>query len=236
MEGEGKMNAKDFFKQFKNAVKEKNVVEKGRLKKFPDVSGNFDEIYKTNEPAFTELINKDIIDGVIANCDVDEALLKEKKCLREYSKLVAQHEYFRIDSIGYQHKFWMIDSDDSKNYGLNRHFWDLKIAVEHENSKKDWMDEVIKLIHVRCPLKVVIAYNYCDHRDYIKNDNLCDLNKLNYIAKWMVKVNAFDKNAREEYLVIIGNGAGLEQKSYSEFDYRGYIFDYATDEFIQLDK
>ena len=177
MEGEEKMNAKDFFKQFKNAVKEKNVVEKGRLKKFPDVSGNFDEIYKTNEPAFTELINKDIIDGIIANCDVDEALLKEKKCLGEYNKLVAQHEYFRIDSIGYQHKFWMIDSDDSKNYGLNRHFWDLKIAVEHENSKKDWMDEVIKLIHVRCPLKVVIAYNYCDHRDYIKNDNLSDLNK-----------------------------------------------------------
>lgn len=49
-------------------------------------------------------------------------------------------------------------------------------------------------------------------------------------------MNAFDKNAREEYLVIIGNGVGLEQKSYSEFDYRGYIFDYATDEFIQLNK
>ena len=29
MEGEEKMNAKDFFMHFKNAVKEKNVVEKG---------------------------------------------------------------------------------------------------------------------------------------------------------------------------------------------------------------
>lgn len=230
------INAKDFYSKFKAVVKEDNIVNEDVLKGFSIDCNNvkYIDIYKEKEAVFTELINKHIIHGIIADCDVDESLLKEKNIRDDYRKLVAQHEYFRIDSIGYQHKYWMIDSEDSKKHGLNRHFWDLKIAVEHENSKKDWMDEVVKLIHVRCPLKVVVAYNFCDHREYRENDDLCDLNKLNYIAEWMVKVDAFDKNAGEEYLVIIGNGAGLKQKEYSEFDYRGYVFDYLTEKFVQL--
>ena len=56
------------------------------------------------------------------------------------------------------------------------------------------MDEVIKLLHIRCPLKVVIAYNYCDVRDNSKND---DRHKLIFVAKY---------------------------RFYTKFDYRGYKY------------
>lgn len=62
---------------------------------------------------------------------------------------------------------------------LSAHLWDLELAVEHENSKQDWTDEVIKLIHVKCPLKVVISYNYCDERETTERK------KLDFIANWM---------------------------------------------------
>lgn len=44
----------------------------------------FLEIYKTDEPAFTELVNKTLIKTIIEN-----------------SGLTAQHEYFRIDTVGW---------------------------------------------------------------------------------------------------------------------------------------
>ena len=41
---------------------------------------------------------------------------------------------------------------------LRKHFWDLKAAAEHENDSKDRMDEVIKLAHICCLLRVVIGH------------------------------------------------------------------------------
>ena len=69
----------------------------------------------------------------------------------ENAGLTAQHEYFRIDTVGWNGRYKCLDEKESKQIGLNRHHWDLKIAVEHENNKADWLDELIKLIHIRCP-------------------------------------------------------------------------------------
>ena len=145
------------------------------------------EIYRNHEKAYTKLVNKRIIHEII-----------EKAVDEHGTPLVPQHEYFRIDNIGYKHNYYKITEAERDDVGLWRHLWDLKIAVEHENSKKDWMDEVVKLIHIRCPLKIVIAYNNCDMRE----DG--DIQKLDFIAKWMPEVAAFDKNAKEEFLIIIG--------------------------------
>lgn len=62
-------------------------------------------------------------------------------------------------------------------------------------------------------------YN-CDMRD----DG--DIKKLDFIAKWLPEVEAFDKNAKEEFLIIIGNGAPKHKANptYTKFDYRGYLY------------
>lgn len=199
------MNANEFLTQLKDRTKETNIWEKDEKKR------SFLEIYKTDEPAYTELINKNIIHKIVADAGLEP-----------------QHEYFRIDVIGWEGRYKEITEEDAKAVMLNRHFWDLKIAIEHENSKWDWMDEVVKLVHIRCPLKVIIAYNYCDMRGQE------ELDKLNFISTWMQKVEAFDSVRKEEYLIIIGNGAAKNDKSvqYDKFDYRGYLFDYSSGCFL----
>lgn len=112
---------------------------------------------------------------------------------------------------------------------LSAHLWDLELAVEHENSKHDWTDEVIKLIHVKCPLKVAISYNYCDERD------TSEWEKLNFIANGMQEVKAFAKGSDEEYLLIFGNCFAPKTKTdYNTFDYRGYLYNRQTRRFDRI--
>jgi hypothetical protein len=139
----------------------------------------------------------------------------------------SQNEYFRIDATGWQGKYEMVEKL-AEAVKMNAHLWDLKIAVEHENNPKDWTDELVKLVHIRCPLKVVIGYNYSDKRDE-------DEKKLDYASICMNMTSAFDNNGKEEYLVILGNCHPKEKgKSYEEFDYRGYLYSYADKKFAEL--
>lgn len=143
--------------------------------------------------------------------------------------LKPQNEYYRIDAIG-----WKEHGDDAKQEAadveLNWHQWDLEIAVEHENNHLDWTDELTKLVHIRCPLKVIIGYNYWDCRDEFEDK------KLAYAAKWMKQIKAFDPAAKEEYLIILGNTYAKNGKRKSEdFDYRGYVYDYESEAFIRLE-
>ena len=178
------MNAKEFYEKFIAAMREENIATNEQIKKHLDQVGwTYKKIYRECESAFTELVNKGIVDRIIESED----------------GLIPQHEYLRIDSIGYKHRYTEISEEEAREVGLNRHFWELAIAVEHENSKHDWMDEVIKLLHVRCPLKVVISYNYCDCREEM------EINKLGFIAKYMKKWLENYPNDKEEYLILIGN-------------------------------
>ena len=108
-----------------------------------------------------ELVNKYIVHKII-----------------EDAGMTAQHEYFRIDTVGWITRYQEMEQE-AHELELSAHLWDLEIAVEHENSEQDWTDEVIKLIHVKCPLKVVISYNYCDERD------ATEWEKLDFIANYL---------------------------------------------------
>ena len=216
------LNAKEFYKEFLLNTKEDTLLVNAANLGIEDTTlenKTYMDIYRNHEKAYTKLVNKRIIHEIIENA-VDE----------EGTPLVPQHEYFRIDNIGYKHKYYKITEEERDDIGLWRHLWDLKIAVEHENSKKDWMDEVVKLIHIRCPLKVVVAYNNCDMRD----DG--DIKKLDFIAKWVPEVDAFDKNAKEEFLIIIGNGAPKHKANpnYTKFDYRGYLYNASLGKFERI--
>ena len=175
------------------------------------------ETYKGNLEQYTSCI-MDVINSII-----------NRTCK-------AQNEYFRIDAVGWTTSSEEYEEDGNK-VGLNAHVWDLKIAVEHENSVKDWTDEVIKLLHVRCPLKVVIGYNHYDIR-YDEDDNESDNRKLEFVAKCMKKVKAFEDQSKEDYLIIIGNAKGKKKhdSAYTEFGYRGYYYDYQRGCFIDINE
>lgn len=174
-------------------------------------TATFLDLYRNNELAYTELVNKYIVHKIIKDAG-----------------MTAQHEYFRIDTVGWVTRYQEME-DEAHKLDLSAHLWDLKIAVEHENSKHDWTDEVIKLIHVKCPLKVVISYNYCDERD------TTEWEKLNFIAHWMQEVKAFAKGGDEEYLLIFGNCFNPKTKAdYDTFDYRGYLYNRQTQRFDRI--
>ena len=197
------LDAMEFYRSFKESVVENRIHKDGKT---------FFDIYR-HDSAFTDLVNKKLIHEIVRN-----------------SGLTVQHEYFRIDTVGWDGKYLLLDEKRAKEVGLNRHLWDLKIAVEHENDKKDWLDELIKLVHIRCPLKVIIGYNYCDQRDEPERE------KLAYAAECMRMVKAFHATEEEEYLVILGNGVPKDTKAalYTSFDYRGYLYNHIERQFERI--
>lgn len=126
-----------------------------------------------------------------------------------------QKEYFRIDAIG-----WTAKADaiiDTPGVSLNHHLWDLEVAVEHENDKKDWMDEVVKLAHIACPLRVVIGYIPWEKREY-------DQVYLDHVSKWLGNIQCRDNMQRGEFLIIFGN-CNTEGERNRFYNYKGYLFD-----------
>lgn len=236
------MNAEEFFKAFvKEADRKTKYILNEEYRREPSLNENNggmkdeevislkkytkDEtgktlfyFFKEKEKEYTYIVNKIIVDSIIKKAG-----------------LWAQHEYFRIDSVGWNSRYQEYE-EKTKKVGLNSHLWDLQIAVEHENSKTDWIDEVMKLIHVKCPLKVMIAYNYCNCRDI---GNYSDRNRLQVVAQMMKEVKAFKEGQDEEYLVILGNGKCKKNKGDENikdydnigFDYRGYVYNRLIGEF-----
>lgn len=80
------MNARDFYPAFVRTASESTLVTKEMLPSFPEAWGTatFLDLYRNNEPAYTELVNKYIVHKII-----------------EDAGMTAQHEYFRIDTVGW---------------------------------------------------------------------------------------------------------------------------------------
>lgn len=140
-----------------------------------------------------------------------------ERILEEEFSLKTEREYLRIDVIGWMDRKNEI-KEDAEFWCLNPHLWDLYVAVEHENNPYDWTDEVIKMAHIRCPLKIIIGYNYCDCRD-------TDMEKLQTALNWMSKTNVYSSCENEALLFIFGNAsAKRSRENYESFDYQGYIY------------
>ena len=105
------------------------------------------------------------------------------------------NEYYRIDAIGFKPKWKQLD----ENSMLHPHLWDLEVAVEHENDPKDWLDEVIKLAHICCPLRVVIGYVPTEQRTH------GDEERLTYAAAALQKLKCKENMKTGEFLIILGN-------------------------------
>lgn len=165
---------------------------------------------------FQQILANDAQDARAAYCDntayttfitgkINDILAKEKQ---------KQNEYFRIDAIQWTPKAHLIDFP--KDINLNKHLWDLEVAVEHENNPKDWMDEVVKLAHIACPLRVVIGYMPRDKRSE-------DQRYLDHISRWLQELQCRDNMLRGEYLIILGNSK-TDGNPENFFNYKGYCF------------
>lgn len=202
------MNAKEFYYKFINAVVEENKTDNGKT---------YFDIYH-NSSNFTQLVMP-IINRIIES-EIDEETGK---------KYIAENEYFRVDAIGYvDGKEEMQSAAKKEKIAMNSYFWDLKIAVEHENDNKDWFYEAIKLIYLKCPLKVIIGYSPCDKREE-------ELKKLHFLSTFMQKMNVFQEY-KETYLIILGNckSSRSDCHDYKKFDYIGYVYNWTTEEFEKI--
>lgn len=177
--------------------------------------------------------NKTLFDIYLNDAEYTPVITKIINDIIDSAGYTHQNEYFRIDAIGWISHYEDMKKD-AKEEGLKvkAHLWDLKIAVEHENSKADWSDEVMKLIHVKCPLKVIIGYSYSDERGEIERK------KLDFVAKWMQDIEALQKGTDEEYLVILGNGCNHKTgiSDYDDFGYVGYLYDWETKLFVRINE
>lgn len=134
-----------------------------------------------------------------------------------------EKEFYRIDYIGWMEKKNQHEIEsEAKKFEMIPCLWDLKIAVEHENDQANWTYELVKLVHISCPLKVVIGYSPCDERE----PGQLEEKRLEYAAKLMSKVEAFKDTSGDEYLVILGNASPKNKSypTYTGYDYRGYVF------------
>lgn len=188
-----------FFKKTVDAI-EKDVKQEALQKGGPDIT----EVYKDSS-----LWTKKIMDYL----DGRNYLYNDKSDYKgipgEYL-LETEREYYRIDLIAYKNTPEICDN----KLELNRHFWNLELAFEHENNPSDWLDEIIKLAHIKCGLKVVVGYSHDKNKEKIE---LCNklLQQLLYGKP--------DKN--DHWLIILGECGKDEYENLAD-TYVGYRYDY----------
>ena len=141
---------------------------------------------------------------------------KLKDLLKSDENYDVSTEYYRIDVSSWEQLRDKNELNPDDEHKLSTYLWNFEVAVEHENDDKAWMDEIVKLLHIICPLRVVICYLPMKQRD----KDLYYLNKIYEKIKtlYAFENNNFDKN---EFIVIIGNSK-CEKKEENFFNYHAY--------------
>ncbi|MBQ9785489.1 MAG: hypothetical protein IJW29_08305 [Clostridia bacterium] len=162
-------------------------------------NGNEIQNVWNNKSAFTEFIIKKIFNSI---------LNKNYGYKNEH-----QYEYLKIDLVGWK------DLDKSELGAIPKnfesYFWAFDVAIEHENDKEKWMDEVIKLSYINCPLRIVIGYAPKDMQEEY----------LSYVSKALQILNEKYQSIREgqKFMIILGD-SGLDGKDVSIENYTPYLY------------
>ena len=168
------MTAKEFWKAFRDKLNKKDIYDEAQEK------WNYSKDY-------TEFIIG-MMEGIIGSKDKGGIGLETSK------------EYYRIDLTGWTQRRKEIKDKllvpENRSYSFQTYCWDLEIAIEHENSDKLWMDEIIKLLHIRCPLRVVVGYvpKALPKEPY-----------LEYVSKAIVESNKVANISDGCFLVLLGD-------------------------------
>ena len=189
------LNAINFYNEFMDCIRQ-GVENKGDWVESK-------ERYRNN---FTYYINKGLM----------------PKCFEKFAS-GCSYEYYRIDVLGWEQLKSSVEVI-CKEVEMTPYLWDLRIAFEHENESTDWFDEVIKLLYIDSPLKVVVGYNDYNKR-FIDENKESDKSKLDALCLILSKLNRIkDLLSKNEFLIILGNcGDGFAEKEGAEyFGYKGY--------------
>ncbi len=146
-------------------------------------------------------------------------------------------EYYRIDIYGWNPVLKTevpVLNELTKNQNLGFHCWKPVIAIEHENNWAEWTDELVKLTYVRCPLKVIIAYNHNTDLTTHKRDD----SKLLEVATKTLQHSAYYGEDKDDYLLIFGtSGQAIEYFKSNEankYEYRGYLYNKEKEKFEEI--
>ena len=180
----------------------------------------FNKVFADGSPRRSEAVEKYINNSAFTTFIIDEI-----NSIIDTMNYQPQNEYYRIDASGYAPRW----NELEKVNGFKAHLWDLKIAVEHENDPKDWLDEVIKLAHIYCPLRVVIGYVPMKIRETE------DVKRLKYASKALQMLECKDNLANGEFMVILGN-SNTYRKEKNYFNYKAYVLNTESLTFEELEK
>jgi len=136
--------------------------------------------------------------------------------IKEYDKtLTVQPEYLRIDVPARKKNNGNGSVFCGEEKKFEKYDWNLEIAVEHENDYRLWMDEVIKLAHINCPLRVVIGYVHVKKdesgnnvsRDKTQKKQLKILNKVaDILEDNVIAWNNINPLYPNDFMIILGDG------------------------------
>ena len=193
-----KITAEEFYKGFLDCIKK--GVSEGKTP--------WEESRKRYHNDFTGYINKELMPQYLKNFSSDFS-----------------NEYYRFDVSCWEQKKDEVESI-CKKVKMNSHLWDFCVAFEHENNLKDWFDEVIKLLFIDCPLKVVVGYNKYSKR-FTENDLESDCSKMDALCKILGKLQRINDLLKNKvFLIILGNGGRSKKdrkyEQYTDKEYFGY--------------
>ena len=190
------MTAREFWRSFEQNIK----LEKIQLESVWDEQASFTE-------KITALISRVIKDAKPSN------------------KFIVQPEYYNIDLTEWEQKKLktkekLFVENGLKGYRFEKYAWNFDIAVEHENDKNLWMDEVIKLAYVFCDLRVVIGYF-----PYIKEGKEEMQQKyLDAIADTIKTLKCQENMKHGEFLIILGDVVFKETENFEKLKYTAYLY------------
>lgn len=203
-----KVESQTFLKKWIDAIKEEERIDiktYGRTKEFTNV--------------------------ILKNCGDKECVMQKVcNCLyhnKENNPNIANvtmkeyPEYFKIDYTVWDNYRLSENKIKFDEFNLNRHCSRMILAMEHENSAKDWTDEFAKLFSVHCDLRVVVGYY--DYSKLDREEKKWD-EFLNFLKDITLKMIPNTEKFYGEYLLILGRPKEqLAPKSNSEKIADGYI-------------
>ena len=182
--------------------------------------GRFCSLFSGDSPKWAEAVSK-----YTDNTAFTTFITKELNGIIDAMGYIPQNEYFRIDAMGYSSRREELE----RIHGFYPYLWDLKIAVEHENDAAKWLDEVIKLAHICCPLRVVIGYIPMAQR------SRGDAERLAYAASALKRLHCRENMNRGEFMIILGN-SNTQEDPQNYFHYKAYVLNKETFSFEELER
>ncbi len=145
---------------------------------------------------------------------------------------IPQNEYYRIDVIGYTKDNENTIEDTGKSLGLKYCTWDLRIAIEHENKRGEWLNELIKLTHINCPIRIVIGYNRP-----LKNNETAEIFEkecIEYFFQCLSSSKSFLSKPYNDNPILLLFGQRDKDENWTSIKYNAYELQLETKSFIKI--